>query len=321
MTNSVVKDENSLITNILQELRLNQKDGHISFPDCLMGLTARFPGCVIQSSFAFNPQIPYEDKEFVLHGINSSDLQSIVPPQDKLVAVAPAQFDKKGMLGHNDGVKLENGNIHWGTTLGGLPHGFGRMKFAPKFSKNTAAKSKYYVFYEGMFEYGKLNGKGCLLLEDNRLMVGQFVEDQFHGEGKQFALYDPKDPTKENYYIGEFRNGSLTGKGLKLYYTGLLLQGNFLQNEMFGPGICIYNENKSEFALQKNNKKEGLGVYNSSSGKYCGQFKKDLKCGFGQLITPKGYTYRGMFLDNVYNGYGMEVSTSGNIHNGFFLNN
>jgi len=83
-----------------------------------------------------------------------------------------------GKLGHNDGVKLDNGNIHWGTTLCGVPHGFGRMKFSSGFCKNAG---KNYVFYEGLFECGYMSGKGSLLLEDNSIMSGEFYADHLHG--------------------------------------------------------------------------------------------------------------------------------------------
>jgi len=64
-------------------------------------------------------------------------LHKELPGPENLLAKPPKDFRASGKFGFNDGVKLSNGNIHWGTTIDGLPHGYGRMKFAPKFCKNT----------------------------------------------------------------------------------------------------------------------------------------------------------------------------------------
>jgi len=99
--------------------------------------------------------------------IDTDDLQVIVPKPAKLKAKVPEGFDSFDKVGYNDGVYLEEGelhsNYHWGSTLSGVPHGWGRMKFSERKHFNIANKDVRnidYVFYEGMFKYGSIHGKG-----------------------------------------------------------------------------------------------------------------------------------------------------------------
>jgi len=61
--------------------------------------------------------------------------------------------------------------LYEGTTIDGLPHGFGRLRFnkginylKPIYYKNNPknVNSGEYLFYEGEFKFGKMDGRGKL---------------------------------------------------------------------------------------------------------------------------------------------------------------
>lgn len=60
-----------------------------------------------------------------------------IPEPKDLSVKKPKDFNESGEFGLNKAVKLPSGNIHWGTTIDGIPHGYGRMKFKKKFNKHA----------------------------------------------------------------------------------------------------------------------------------------------------------------------------------------
>ena len=50
-----------------------------------------------------------------------------------------------------------------------------------------------------------------------------------------------RDGTK---FVGDFKNGEITGRGVKLCADGRVYQGEFLEGEMHGTGLLFYNPDK-----------------------------------------------------------------------------
>lgn len=67
--NSTVSDDNPLVKNIGQELRLNQKDNTVTFPGCMNDLSKRFPAGAVTHTSTVYPIINFVDKYFKILNI------------------------------------------------------------------------------------------------------------------------------------------------------------------------------------------------------------------------------------------------------------
>ena len=101
-----------------------------------------------------------------------------------------------------------------------------------------------------------------------------------HGIGK-FEFLD------DSVYIGEFKNGAISGKGcIEDESIGYRYKGDWLNWEKNGPGIEeITKKGKTEI--------------------FEGRFKNDLREGYGKLIYRNGDTYTGYFAEGKRNGHGI----------------
>ena len=86
------------------------------------------------------------------------------------------------------------------------------------------------------------------------------------------------------------KDGHMHGKGTKHYADG-----------------SIYN---GEWA---NGKRNGIGklTWMSGKGTYYGQWKDDLKSGYGEAVFPNGGSYRGEWKDGQIHGYGIKTDANG----------
>lgn len=91
-------------------------------------------------------------------------------------------------------------------------------------------------------------------------------------------------------YNGDKKDGHMHGKGTKHYADG-----------------SIYN---GEWA---NGKRNGIGklTWMSGKGTYYGQWKDDLKSGYGEAVFPNGGSYRGEWKDGQIHGYGIKTDANG----------
>ena len=91
-------------------------------------------------------------------------------------------------------------------------------------------------------------------------------------------------------YKGDKKDGHMHGKGTKHYADG-----------------SIYN---GEWA---NGKRNGIGklTWMSGKGTYYGQWKDDLKSGYGEAVFPNGGSYRGEWKDGQIHGYGIKTDANG----------
>mmetsp|Transcript_18097 Transcript_18097/g.13048 ORF Transcript_18097/g.13048 Transcript_18097/m.13048 type:complete len:115 (-) Transcript_18097:1360-1704(-) len=113
-------------------------------------------------------------------GIVPDNLDVEIPATDLLDLVIPKDFDLTAELVHVKNKRLPDGCLYTGTMLNGLPHGFGRIKFAPNYNKHpdiSEYENLNFIFYEGNMVYGHLHGIGMLLLDRGELFIGQFRKD------------------------------------------------------------------------------------------------------------------------------------------------
>lgn len=72
--NMVVDDENSLVQNIGEELRLHQKNKEVTFPGCVANLSKRFPAAAVTSTTTIDPTLEFDDEYFRKLKINPDQI-------------------------------------------------------------------------------------------------------------------------------------------------------------------------------------------------------------------------------------------------------
>lgn len=158
-----------------------------------------------------------------------------------------------------------------------------RAKYHGKYGKRSFS---YNALYKGKFKDGKPHGKGTLIL-----------------------------PTGSKY-VGDFRNGMLTGKGNFGNY-----KGEFVNGKLNGKGSYYgrWFEYVGEF---KNGEPHGKGTLTELSGgkKYIGEFKNGAKDGHGTVILPNGERLEGTFKDGNLYQWGSHIFADGHRYVGEFKN-
>ena len=161
--------------------------------------------------------------------------------------------------------------------------------------KNICGTGKLYYKdgrkYEGIFENGKLNGKGIYITDNGDI------------------------------YEGIFNNGNLSGKGKITRFKEYKGKKNSSLIQEDSTRICQDNQNKIEYEGEiKDFKKEGKGKEKSDEYKYEGNYHNDMKNGFGIIIFfNSGDKYEGNFIDDEITGHGKYIWNNKCIYEGDFF--
>jgi len=86
-----------MVAMILSELRRHQANKQVKFPECLLSLPCRFPGCVVQNACLSSAMIPYIDKDFEDIKYDPDDMKAKIPKTDALKLTRPANFDESNL--------------------------------------------------------------------------------------------------------------------------------------------------------------------------------------------------------------------------------
>jgi len=154
-------------------------------------------------------------------------------------------------------------------------------------------------FYEGVFDQNLLNGEGKYVSIDKEYCYeGTWINGKKHGKGKE--------ETNVYIYEGDFENNIKQGNGKKYFkYIDEFYIGEFNDDEMTGKGIYICN-NKDTFTGEfLKGKMHGKGFYKWGDGsEYRGEYLNNIKQGNGQYKTQCGKIYKGMFVNGKPHGLG-----------------
>ena len=154
---------------------------------------------------------------------------------------------------------------------------------------------------EGQFMNSKLNGQGKRYY-DGCIYEGEFKNDLREGKGKE--------ETVEYAYSGEFKNDKKEGYGEVNYIlTKDSYKGNFKDNSITGKGIYTW-ANKHTFQGEfLNGKMHGEGIYTwPEGGYYKGHYVDNIKEGYGEFKWSNGKEYKGMFKGGKPYGKGILIS-------------
>ena len=224
-----------------------------------------------------------------------------------------------------EGVKYGNGKDYYsngdikyeGEFFNDIYHGQGKL-----YINN---ESKYYLFYEGKWNYGQRCGKGIEYYSNGKKKYdGEFNNNLYHGNGTLF-FQDGNQFTErfENInYKGNWKFGIKNGRGKLYFKTGYYYDGDFVNDQMHGKGVLSFIENYNldkTFEVFSNIIKNPLAVINDletyatnlfkgdlgNIKEYDGNFVNNKKEGFGTCRYKNGASYSGEWKNDKYDGKGV----------------
>ena len=183
---------------------------------------------------------------------------------------------------------------------------------------------------EGYIGKGRLNF-GITENGDPLYEEGTFRNGLLDGQGKKCLLYKLYDYAEQEYYLtytGQFKGGSMHGKGL-LYGEGIQgdvsLDGEWVNNNfMKGTMVEEYIVSDEDRTVETytgeflNNQRNGQGVLKTDEGTYTGTFVDGFPHGNGKYIFADGRIYEGEMKDGVPNGVGKMTLKNKQVLNGKF---
>lgn len=194
-------------------------------------------------------------------------------------------------------VSQDVSNGHYcGMAKAGVPDGMGTMAY------------DFGGFYDGSWELGKWNGKGCYSFCGDSI-DGQWKDGKLNGQGRYVTKYVE--------YQGEWLDGLPHGEGTYraegLQYTGQMKSGL-----MSGHGKISYANGDSYEGEWSNNLQNGSGVYTFADGScYQGEWRNGKMNGEGAAIYPNGDYYLGTFHNGVKDGTGLYKFADGSSYEGY----
>ena len=148
-------------------------------------------------------------------------------------------------------------------------------------------KTKDYV-YEGMFVNGEFQGIGMLKTSDYEY-IGEFEA------GKPCGIGRKEDFDSGSTFIGVFEESQPSGIGERI--EGMLVErGEFKNGRLDGLGVVEWKGKERSRGRFQDGLRHGWCFEQSEGVKFEGQFEKDKREGFGELIK-KEFRYKGMWRD------------------------
>ena len=97
--------------------------------------------------------------------------------------------------------------------------------------------------YVGLWQDGKYNGKGQLIVKGDKVLSGVWKDGEMIFGREDFAAKGVNDQcnseSKEYYYEGNFRKGKRHGKGKLVMPNGVIYEGDFYHGSKHGRGLMI----------------------------------------------------------------------------------
>lgn len=163
-------------------------------------------------------------------------------------------------------------------------------------------------------------------LADGWQCEGNFNGNNGNGLCVQRETVDPGNPYQ--YYRGDVRSGTFTGRGTLVYENSDRYEGQMRNGRPNGKGTLIKVSNSERYSGDfRNGEFYGQGLYVFANGaKYQGQFAGSQPHGRGTFTfrddqSRKTYTYQGRFYLGVVNGNGTITSSDNVVCNGVFYGN
>ena len=152
--------------------------------------------------------------------------------------------------------------------------------------------------YVGESLNGKKHGIGTMYYDSGAIHICNWQNDIAHGHG----IYKFADGTE---YVGDWRNNMFHGRCNEIYYkNGDYYKGEVRKGTLTGKGKMLYSDRKQYSGMWKNGIWHGYGkmIYQNKDI-YCGNFVNGLRNLYGVYTWSNGNTYEGMWKnDELHDG-------------------
>lgn len=227
----------------------------------------------------------------------------------------------------------DHGDFYEGEFRNGLFHGYGKLT-------KTAG-----VTFEGQWENDKFiqQAKVALPTLDSNAATNTWRKD-VDRDRQQFAVSDlqeinnpnklPPCPADHNQkfdncwgsfasaganYIGEFKNGTITGFGTFTWPNGDKYIGHFKDAKRTGQGTYTTTKGDTYTGDFKDGKRHGKGKFTLPDGSvYVGNFKDNMSSGYGESTFADGEKYMGEWENSLYHGQGIRIFKDGRRQEGIW---
>jgi len=152
------------------------------------------------------------------------------------------------------------------------------------------------------------------------LYVGELSEDQsqLHGRGVM-KWFDGN-----RHYIGDWKNGSMCGKGIYYKRDSYIYEGDWLGGLRHGKGVYKWSSGGLYEGDWRNGSRNGFGIFyyppTTGCDYYKGEWKDSKMHGKGEMRWKDGLLIRGEWADGVLNGEAEICKVNGSVSSGNHLN-
>ena len=211
-------------------------------------------------------------------------------------------------------------------------------------SNGSSSSSNSYTsgaYSASSYRPDNFTGRKSQKFTDGSRYYGDFVDGKRHGKGTNYFADGAQ-------YDGDFKNGYMNGYGLMVYADGEKYDGEWADGKRHGQGTYFYANGAKYEGSWVDGDRHGKGThyYVNPSGKYVGDFYKDVRHGFGiedihvpegtqhyegewqngkrhgkgKMIGIDGETYEGEYQEGKRHGRGKCVLPDGTVQDGYFEN-
>ena len=145
--------------------------------------------------------------------------------------------------------------------------------------------------YEGEMVDSRRHGRGICLYSNDMVYQGEWKRNKEHGQGQLWTA-----DRKRMIYQGEFERGRMQGVGS--YYHAQAENSHILNS---GNNVTVPSTTNTATANTNATTTDTLG------SRYEGDFKENMRNGFGKYILPNNSVYTGMWREGMMNGRGVFI--------------
>lgn len=163
----------------------------------------------------------------------------------------------------------------------------------------AAGNAYKYVVYEGEMFKSQREGRGVCLFSNQMIYEGGWKKNKESGRGTLMT-----SDRKRIIYQGEWERGKMHGRGVFYYSSGIVMNAK--------QQVVISDDAKGK---KKGTSGSGTGA-DAIQSRYEGDFKENLRHGYGKYVLPDGSVYDGMWREGMMCGRGVFTWSDDSIYEG-----
>ena len=162
------------------------------------------------------------------------------------------------------------------------------------------------------------NCYGTYIHENGDKYVGEWKNDEYHGQGTFYFLAE--DKKKGDKYVGQFKNNNSHGQGTYTFSDGNKYVGEYKDDKRDGQGTYYFSDGDKYVGEFKDDEFHGQGTYyflvedKNKGDKYVGEWKDSKRHGQGTYTWSDGDKDVGEFKDGNLDGFAISYNADGSIH-------